>query len=90
MPAAEATLHAPGPAGESTYQVISRTPGAAFARRYFEAWRSTARRRPILLHTPITSITAVKPGIPAEPPGSAIAATAFRDLAPLAPPTPPQ
>ncbi|ABW12269.1 Methyltransferase type 11 [Parafrankia sp. EAN1pec] len=61
--AAEAALHAAGPAGESTYQVIGRTLGAAFARRYSEAWRSTARRRPILLKTSITYITAVKPNI---------------------------
>ncbi|WP_083473677.1 class I SAM-dependent methyltransferase [Frankia sp. R43] len=61
--AAEAALHAPGPAGESTYQVIGRTLGAAFARRYSEAWRSTARRRPILLHTSIAYITAIKPDV---------------------------
>ncbi|MEX5637795.1 methyltransferase domain-containing protein [Parafrankia sp. FMc2] len=61
--AAEAALHTPGPAGESTLQVIGRTLGIAFARRYSEAWRSTVRRRPILLKTSITYITAIKPDV---------------------------
>lgn len=59
--AAEAALHAPGPAGESVYQAISRSLGAAFARRYADAWRATARRRPLLLTTPIVYLTATKP-----------------------------
>lgn len=62
--AAEAALHAQGPSGESTFQVIGRTLGVAFARRYSEAWRSTARRRPILLKTSVVYITAMKPGVP--------------------------
>ncbi|TCJ34631.1 methyltransferase domain-containing protein [Parafrankia sp. BMG5.11] len=59
--AAEAALHAPGPAGESVYQAINRSLGAAFARRYADAWRATARRRPIVLTTPIVYLIAVKP-----------------------------
>ncbi|ABW12059.1 Methyltransferase type 11 [Parafrankia sp. EAN1pec] len=59
--AAEAALHAPGPAGESAYQAINRSLGAAFARRYADAWRATARRHPIVLTTPIVYLTAVKP-----------------------------
>ncbi|CUU56557.1 Methyltransferase domain-containing protein [Parafrankia irregularis] len=59
--AAEAALHAPGPAGESVYQAINRALGAAFARRYADAWRVTARRRPLVLTTPIVYLTAVKP-----------------------------
>ncbi|MEX5709574.1 methyltransferase domain-containing protein [Parafrankia sp. FMc6] len=59
--AAEAALHAPGPAGESVYQAISRSLGAAFARRYADAWRATARQRPLLLTTPIVYLTATKP-----------------------------
>lgn len=60
-PAADLVLHAKGPAGESVYQAISRTLGADFARRYADAWRSTARRRPVVVTTPIVYITAVKP-----------------------------
>ncbi|WP_083473957.1 methyltransferase domain-containing protein [Frankia sp. R43] len=59
--AADAALRAVGPAGESAYQAISRVLGAAFARRYAEAWRSTARRRPLLLQTPIAYLTMTKP-----------------------------
>ncbi|MEX5713381.1 methyltransferase domain-containing protein [Parafrankia sp. FMc6] len=58
---AEAALHSAGPAGESVHQAISRRLGTAFARRYADAWRSTARRRPLVLTTPIVYLTAVKP-----------------------------
>ncbi|EFC83512.1 hypothetical protein FrEUN1fDRAFT_3411 [Parafrankia sp. EUN1f] len=59
--AADAALRAVGPAGESAYQAISRVLGAAVARKYAEAWRSTARRRPLLLETPIAYLTMIKP-----------------------------
>ncbi|WP_026311602.1 methyltransferase domain-containing protein [Parafrankia elaeagni] len=59
--AADDALHARGPAGESAYQAIGRVLGASFGRQYAEAWRSTARRRPIILETPTAYLTMVKP-----------------------------
>ncbi|WP_311984356.1 methyltransferase domain-containing protein [Parafrankia sp. CH37] len=59
--AADAALRTEGPAGESAYQAISRVLGVAFARRYAEAWRSTARRRPLILETPLAYLTMAKP-----------------------------
>ncbi|CUU61252.1 Methyltransferase domain-containing protein [Parafrankia irregularis] len=59
--AADAALHAPGPAGESVYQAIVRGLGTDAARRYANAWRSTARRHPLVLTTPIVYLTAARP-----------------------------